>query len=365
MLLERREFLAATAAAAMMRWRPRQGWPGYDRAMVVDFLASPGPFNVPGLPALTAGMVQNAVASGITAVNLTVNGGSDFEGAVRTIAEWERRLLANGSAMTRVRNLAELQEAKRSRRLGLVYGFQDGAPIGSDLDRLGVFHGLGVRVIQLTYNGRNLLGDGCLEPGNAGLSRFGVSVVERMNDLGIMVDLSHCGQRTTADGIAASKRPPAITHTGCAAVHDHPRSKRDAELKAMADKGGVVGIYLMPFLSTPRAPTADDVIRHLEHAIQVCGEDHVGIGSDLSITPIDATPAYWEMHRQFVSARKRAGAAAPGEDEGILFYVEELNTPRRMERIAERLAVRGHGAARIEKVIGGNWVRMMREVWGG
>ena len=109
--------------------------------------------------------------------------------------------------------------------------------------------------MQITYNMRNLLGDGCMEPGNAGLSALGRKAVEKMNEKGILIDLSHCGQRTTAEVIELSKRPVAITHTGCAKLADRPRNKRDEEMKRCADKGGIVGIYCMPFLRMQGQPT--------------------------------------------------------------------------------------------------------------
>jgi len=339
-------------------------WPGYEDALVVDFLASPGYFNYPEDPPLDAEMVRNAVDSGITAVNLTVSG-RDFEGTVRNIARWEANVVRHPDAFRQVRSVADLRAAKGEGQLGIVYGFQDTTPIGRDLERLDVFHELGVGVIQLTYNVRNLVGDGCLEPGNAGLSRFGRDVVERLDELRILVDLSHCGKRTTAEGIRASSNPVSITHSGCNAVARHPRSKDDEELRAMADGGGVVGIYLMPFLTPGRVATTEDVIAHIEHALDVCGEDHVGIGSDLSTTPIDGSDEYWAAHREFVRERIERGIAAPNEDPDILFTVEGLNHHRRMELIADALAVRGHPDRVIEKVIGANWVRLLEEVWGG
>ena len=184
-----------------------------------------------------------------------------------------------------------------------------------------------------------------------------------MNEVGMMVDLSHCGQKTTADGIAASSRPVAITHSGCNAVAQHPRSKDDTELRAMADGGGVVGIYLMPFLTPGRVPMRADVLDHIEHAIQVCGEDHVAIGSDLSTTPIDGSDEYWSRHRDFVAGRIERGVAAPNEDPQILFTVQDLNSHRRMELIADGLSQRGHPDDRIEKIIGGNWARLFGELW--
>ena len=374
--LTRREF-ARLAAAGLAAPRmlsglsvdatpPARAWPRYARVPVIDLLANPGPFNTPErVDALTPEMVRNAAASGITAVNISLSASTTVEDTARSIGFWERERAAHPDVLASVRSVRDLRAAKDSRRLGLIYGFQDSAVIGEDLTRVRMFHDLGVRIIQLTYNLRNLAGDGCLEPGNAGLSRLGRELVGELNARRIVVDLSHCGQRTTADGIAASARPVAITHSGCAALADRPRNKRDAELRAMADKGGVVGIYLMPFLTMGAQPMADDVVRHIEHAVKVCGEDHVGIGSDLSITPHEVTDAYRKTHRAFVEMRQRRGIAAPGEDPEVFMFVPDLNTPRRMEQIADRLLARGHPEARVEKIVGGNWMRLLGEVWGG
>jgi membrane dipeptidase len=373
MSLPRRDFLRSALAAGLAPYlTPRlvsaatassaAAWPGYDRAIVIDFLGSPGYFNYPEDPPLNAAMLDNARRSGITAMNITVNSGT-FEATMRRLAPWLENVARHPDVLQQVRTVAELLEAKKARRVGLVFGFQDTTPYGRDFTTMDLFHQLGVRVVQLTYNGRNLVGDGCLEPGNAGLSTFGYEVVARLNELGSIVDLSHCGKRTTAEGIAASKAPVGITHTGCNAVARHPRSKDDEELKAMADRGGVVGIFLMPFLTPGRVPTTADLVAHIEHALKTCGEDHVGIGSDLSITPIDGSDEYWSKHRQFVANRIKAGVAAPAENPDVLFTVPELNSERRMERIADALAARGHPARAIEKVIGGNWLRLCREVW--
>jgi membrane dipeptidase len=374
----RRSFVAAAAATLAVPYahltssgrsrvepengRP-QGWAGYDDAVVIDYLASPGPFNIPLDIPLTEEMVRNAAESGITAVNLTVSGGG-FESTVRQMAKWSAEIDKYPVMLRQVRSVNQMMEVKRAGLTGIVFGFQDTTPIENDLSRIEVFHNMGVRIIQLTYNTRNLVGDGCLEPGNAGLSTFGHGAVEQMNELGIIVDLSHCCQRTTAEGIMASLAPVACTHTGCSAVAPHPRSKRDEELRMLADRGGVAGIYLMPFLTPGRVATTEDLMLHIEHAVQVCGEDHVGIGSDLSITPIDESDEYWRLHREFVASRKSRGIAAPNEDEGILFMVPELNSHRRMELVAEALSARGHSDDRVEKIIGGNFLRLSQEVWG-
>ena len=370
----RRELLHAAGGAALLgrpwladRLHPsqqRRAWPGYERAIAVDFLASPGPFNTPRREGpLTPAMVRNAAASGISAVNLTVGGGT-VEASFRSIAVWEDEIAKAPDSFAKVRSVRDLMGAKATRRLGLIYGFQNVEMLETDLSRVGLFARFGVRIMQLTYNLRNMVGDGCLEPGNAGLSRFGEALVGELNAQRIIVDLSHCGQRTTADGIARSRSPVAISHSGCAAVAARPRNKRDEELRAMADNGGVLGVYLMPFLTMGTAPMAEDVLRHIEHAIQVCGEDHVGIGSDLSITPHEVDEAYRRVHREFVEGRLRAGIAAPGEDPEVYMFVSDLNTPRRLETIAVRLLARGHPERRVEKIVGGNFLRLMREVWG-
>lgn len=347
-----------------------RSWPGYDAAIVIDLLASVTPFNVPGMydRPLTPEMVENARRSGITAVNATCSssgvGADSFIGTVSNIAFWEREFTAHPEVLMKVRTIADLREAKRSKRVGVILGFQDATMFDQDVGRVDLFHHLGVRIVQLTYNLRNLLGDGCLEPANAGLSTFGRQVVRRMNELGMLVDVSHVGRQTTMDAIAASTRPVAATHSGCAALNDVPRNKPDNILRALAQKGGVIGIYLMPFLRAQGQPTAADFVRHVNHAVNVCGEDHVGVGSDLSITPLDLTPEFRAVHAGFVRMRRAAGISAPGEAEDVFNYVPDFNSPRRMELIADALAAAGHGSGRIEKIIGGNWMRMLGEVWG-
>lgn len=343
--------------------RARLAWPRYRDVIVVDFLASPGPFNTPvNVEALTPEMVRNAQTSGITAVNLTIGGGTP-EQVFQSMARWERDIDRHPDVLMKIRTTSDLRMAKQQRKLGLIYGFQDGVGIGTDLTRVALYHTFGLRIVQLTYNVRNMFGDGCLQPENGGLTPLGRQLVEALNARGITVDLAHCGQRTTAEAIEHSSRPVAISHSGCRAINDVPRSKLDTDLKRMADKGGVIGIYLMPFLTMNGQPTSDDVIRHIEHAINVCGEDHVGIGSDLSITPHVVDEEYMRIHRTFVESRIRAGVAAPGEDPEVPMFVTDLNTSRRMEQIAEKLLARKHSEARVEKIIGQNFVRLMHDTW--
>ena len=247
--------LPRTAHAASSAPSPRSArWPGYDQAIIIDNLATPGPFNVPNAfeRPYTAQMIANALASGITAVNVTISGGgrlgaAAFESSVRNIGFLENEFNRHPDVFVKVRTVADIRRAKENRRIGLIPGFQDATMLESDVSRVELFHQLGIRVIQLTYNVRNLVGDGCLELANAGLSDFGRTVEARMNQEGILVDVSHCGRQTTLDAIAHSTKPIAATHSSCAALNGVPRAKTDDQIRRLAAKGGVIGMYMMPF----------------------------------------------------------------------------------------------------------------------
>jgi membrane dipeptidase len=219
-------------------------------------------------------------------------------------------------------------------------------------------------VIQLTHNRRNLVGDGCTEPGNAGLSRYGHEVVERLNAEKVVVDLAHGSQRTIAEGIAASKVPMLISHTGCRALSDLPRNTSDTELRAMAERGGVAGIIFWPYLRTDTQPMAIDVIRHIEHAIDVCGEDHVGIGTDGGVAPIDRTAAFEKENRESIAAMKGDGIFEKSRPDDLYMFIPDLNVANRFDVLAAKLSARGHTDARIAKILGGNFARVLGEVWG-
>jgi membrane dipeptidase len=334
--------------------------PNYRGAIVIDSLCSPF-LDFDSLPGADA--VATVRRSGITAVNFTVSAG-DFEGTINNLAVVGALVEKYPEAFSIIRKQAEIAASKRENKVGIIQGFQYTGFFEENPERVEMFRNLGVRIMQVTYNNRNAFGDGCLEPGNAGLSKAGITLIKRMNELGVAVDLSHSGYRTTAEGIATSGKPVLISHAGCAAVYAHPRNKPDDVLKALADRGGYLGIYLMPYLvASPTVPTRQHVLEHLMHAINVCGADHVGIGSDGSIQKVVLTPAQKADFEADIARRKQLGIGAPGEDRYP--YVPDLNGPDHMEMLAEELAKRGQPWPVIEKVMGANFQRVLGEIWGG
>ncbi|HEY6931583.1 MAG TPA: membrane dipeptidase [Thermoanaerobaculia bacterium] len=369
----RREFAAGLAAFAAMPMLARgdsgsasaaAGWAPYPGATIIDGLSEA--FDPGATLPLTPEDLAAARESGLTAVNFTVVGpGAGFEDTVRAIAFVERAAEEYPDRYLLVRKHADIARARQAQRLGLILGFQTTEMLGADLSRIDLFRNMGVRIIQMTYNVRNLFGDGCLEPGDAGLSNLGAEAVRRMNGLGVAVDLSHCGTRTTAEAIAVSQKPVLITHTGCNAVYRHPRNKDDRELRAAAERGGVVGIYLMPYLDGGSGElTPAMFLAHFDHALKVCGEDHVGVGSDQGVAPIRDSPEYREHLRREIEDRIRRGVSAPGESPNRPPFIPEWNRVRRMERIAAALTARGHADSVIAKVCGGNFDRALKEIWG-
>lgn len=322
----------------------------------------------PPKPVLTPRILKDARASGLTAVNVTLGyvAGPDepFQKSVAEVAQYDALIRAHPNDLLKVFTAADIARAKAERKVGLIYGFQNAAMMGDDPARVDIFADLGVRIVQLTYNLRNQLGDGAIVPEGRGLTPFGSQVVERLNANRLMVDLSHSGRQICLDAARASKQPISINHTGCRALTDLPRNKTDEELRLVAERGGFVGIYFMPFLNLSGHARAVDVVAHIEHALNVCGEEHVGIGTDGGITPIDDLEAYKVALRKEHEDRKAKGIAAPGERADTHPFVDDLRGPDQFRKLYRLLAERGHKPARIEKILGGNFVRYAKDVWG-
>ncbi len=346
-------------------------WSRYENVISIDGLSGLGRMGGSGRPPFAEAELGDARESGLTAVRLSLapQGAFWFDDAAlrRTldaISEWDQQIIARPDVFSLVLKSADLQRAQRERKLGIIYGFQETSPIGEDLERIEMFHKRGVRVIQLTHNRRNLVGDGCMEPGNSGLSNLGHKMIEALEHHKVVVDLAHAGRRTTTEAIAAAKKPLLIGHTGCAALSDVPRCVTDEALRAMADKGGVAGIIFWPYLRTDSQPMAIDVIRHIEHVINVCGEDHAGIGTDATLSAVERTPEFEKQNREMIADMVEQGIFERGRPLDLYAFIPDLNHVRRFEMLAAMLSARGHSDARIAKVLGGNFARVMGEVWG-
>jgi membrane dipeptidase len=375
--MDRRQFLLAAGAAGIFAALPGSARaqntpprPRGDASFYVDAQGGLDGFDQPeeGRYVPSERLIQAIRDRRIDLISATIapvgNGPDRYRDAVEGVASWDRLIAEHSGLLAKIETSAAIRAARDAGKVGLVYNFQDTTPLEADAAKVDTFATLGVKVIQVTYNKRNLAGDGCLERANAGLSDFGREVIARINRARLLLDLSHAGQRTQAEAIAASSAPPTITHSGCRALVDLPRNTFDAEMRALADKGGVFGLYLMPFLRSRGQPGREDLLRHLDHAVNVCGEDHVGIGTDNPFLGYRVNDEMRAEHRRFFEDRQRRGIAAPGEAADVYNFVEGYNAGDRYDRIGADLRRRGWSTARVEKVLGNNFVRLFGEVWG-
>jgi membrane dipeptidase len=370
--MKRRDVLAAmiaSAAAARIPLGARaddalsaQAASLYDRALVFDAnLIPPLQDNFP----FPRAMLDMARHSGVTAIKTTLGGIDEkFEDTVDEIAFIQRMCENYPDVYMQVRRHSDFADAKREKRMGIVLSFEAVTMLEGKIERLELFRGLGVLVMQLSYNKGSPFGMGVLGDPKSGLTALGRKAVASMNKLGIAIDLSHSNETTAFDVLKASTKPVLITHAGCSAIYAHPRNKSDSLLHALAQKGGVVGIYDLPYIAaSPKQPTLDDYMAHMIHALEICGEDHVGIGSDSQLGPFDTSPKAMAEFNKAEEHRRKTGLAAPGEDRPP--YVIGLNTPRRSEIIADALFKRGYGARVAEKVLGANFISAFGRIWVG
>ena len=371
MLLDRRSLLAGAAAAAVARpaWAAKQsGTSWYDRAVIIDGLGGiDDPYSPDDVTRLSDRAWQESRATGVTVVQTTVapvgNDPKIWDSTLAGIDRLDAAINANPDRLRKILKAADIASAKAEGRIGLIYGTQDTSMVGSALDRIAELKAKGVRVMQLTYNLRNLSGDGSLEPDDAGLSRLGHATISRIEKERLLLDLAHGGARTIREAIAAATRPPTISHTGARALHDHPRNVSDEILKALADKGGVAGVYFMPYLVPSSKPSGEDLVRHVEHMARVCGEDHIAIGTDGNLLPIPINAETYRKAKEMYEMRKAAGFAAPGEYPDTLTIVMDYNRLDRFQRLADVLQRRGWSERQLEKFFGGNLQRLYTTAW--
>ncbi len=369
LLVQGAALAAATAASGARAAGPGFTDADYRRAIVIDGLGGvDDPYSPPEATVMDPRAVADLRASGLTMSHFTVNTVGNapdvWAKTIANIATVDQLIADNPDALIKVGKAADIRRAKAEGKSAILYGTQDTSLIGADLDRIALLKGLGVRSIQLTYNLRNLCGDGSLEPGNAGLSKLGHATIARIEKEKLLVDFSHGGQRTIAEGLAATTRTPIISHTGCRSLHDNPRNVWDAEMKLCADKGGVVGIYWMPFLVPNSRPTGADLVRHMDHVKNLCGEDHVSIGTDGNLSKTKLDDKSRAAQKKFYDDRAAQGIAAPGEGPDIFNIVAEWDDIMRYRHLADGLSKAGWTSGQIEKALGANLMRVYAESFG-
>jgi membrane dipeptidase len=300
-------------------------------------------------------------AGNLTAISATVATWENFPQTMDHLTAWIHRFRQRDDIM-QVHTIADIHAAKKAGKTGIILSFQNASPIENDLDRLALFHALGVRVIQLTYHERNLLGNGCFERSDDGLSNFGIDAIRTMNQLGILIDLSHVGDRTTLETIDVSEKPVTVTHANARAYYDHPRNKQDEALKMLASKGGVVGATpFCNFLPTRFDSTLEDYIDAVDDMVQRIGIDHVAVGTDST----HAQPLSFWHYIAAQQGTKYPSTFAPTDLDylNLSFQPKGLDTPAQFPNLAEALLRRGYSAADTVKILGGNWMRIFTEVW--
>ena len=293
---------------------------------------------------------------GLTAANCTCSIWENFRESMDNIVRWQRLFRDNADLVTQVFTTADIARAKREGRTGIILGWQNVSGIEDRIGYLGLFKALGVGVMQMAYNTQNLVGTGCYESRDSGLSDFGREVVAEMNRLGILCDLSHVGPRTSEDVIRASTRPVAYTHCLPAGLKAHPRNKSDEQLRFIAGRGGFVGGTMFPpFLARGPQSTVDDYVEAIEYVSNLVGEDQVGIGTDF-------TQGYGQPFFDWITHDK--GYARRLTDFGEVINPEGLRTIGEFPNLTAAMQRRGWKDSRIRKAIGENWVRVLKEVWG-
>ena len=285
---------------------------------------------------------------------------ADYDEGIRFFADWNGLLAGYSDWFTRVDDASDFARAKAAKKLGIMITFQNSQHFRR-ADDVNTFWGLGQRISQLTYNMNNGIGSGFLEQRDGGLSMFGLSIVERMNQVGMAVDLSHCADQTTMDGIAASKRPVVFTHANCRALAPSlTRLKTDEAIRGMAKTGGVMGVAFIRFMVREQEPvTIEHVLDHVDYAAKLVGVEHVAVGSDLDMVgnpnPIGGgmdpkkQPNFDRYHFHTDSAGK--------------LTITGLDHPKRMFDLTEGLIRRRYSDADITGIVGGNAVRVLTRIW--
>lgn len=302
------------------------------------------------------------IKGGATCAGPTVAADHTLVETMAQITMWYERF-RRLDTLLHVTRVEDIARAKKQGKLGIIFHFQNTQPLERDAGLVEVYYRLGVRMIQLTYNLKNWVGDGCDELTDAGLSAFGRQVIREMNRVGMVVDLSHTGYRTTMEAIDVSEATVVFSHSGAKAVHDSARNLRDDQIKAVAAKGGVVGLNGFPaFVSKRRWPTVDDLVDHAAHIADLVGPEHLSVGIDYYhgqwpfASPKEATAMYAAA---LSSGRWRAGTYPKPPYK----YAKGIEVPSKLGNLTAALLRRGFGEKDVRKIMGENLVRVFTNVW--
>jgi len=302
--------------------------------------------------------LQPFIDSGINVFHQSVGmgGPNAYDSALQYFARWNGFIANDDEHFMRIDSVGDLKRVKKSGKIGILLGLQNSEHFRRPED-VDFFRGLGQRVSQLTYNTRNLIGNGSTERRDEGISDFGISIIEQMNKVGMAVDVSHCGDRTTLDAFEISKKPVLITHSNCRAlVPGHPRLKTDEAIKKVGEAGSVIGITgVRMFVKGDEPTTVEHVLDHFDHVRKLIGPEHLGVGSDIDLYGYDAMPP--ELNKQLRAAYKGSYAFREKID------IEGLNHPKRMFDLTEGLLRRKYSDSEIEGILGGNFERVLGQIW--
>ncbi|MCU0596254.1 MAG: dipeptidase [Desulfobacterota bacterium] len=302
------------------------------------------------------GVLRRLRQGGVTAFNGTVAAWHSLPETMALIGDYYRLFDERPDWIMPVRTVEDIHKAKARGCAGMIFGFQDTHAINGNPRMLAVYHALGVRIIQLTYNDENAVGCGCMAPEDKGLTALGREVVAEMNRLGMLVDLSHCGLKTTMDGIEASKKPVAFTHANPLALAKSPRNKPDEAFKALAAKGGVAGVVRLPaWLTSHGKASVDDYLKAIDYLVNLIGIDHVALGTDF----MEELPA------EVMMASLKGISPETLEKYYSSTLVEGFESPADFPRVSEGLLSRGYRPGDVKKIMGGNWLRLFEKAWPG
>ncbi|PHX65641.1 MAG: dipeptidase [Gemmatimonadetes bacterium] len=285
-----------------------------------------------------------------------LGGANAYEQALEFFSRWNAFIAGSDERLMRIDSMQDFARVKASKKIAVILGLQNAQHFRRP-DDVNFFYNLGQRVSQLTYNSRNLIGNGATERRDEGISDFGAAIIDRMNKVGMAIDVSHCGDRTTLDAFELSKKPVLITHSNCRVLaNGHPRDKTDEAILAVKKSGSVIGITGVRMFVRDKEPTTiEHALDHFDHVSKLIGPEHLGVGSDIDLYGYDAMPA--ELNKQLRAGYKGSYGFREKID------IEGLNHPRRMFDLAEGLIRRKYSDANIEGILGGNFRRVLTQIW--